>query len=270
MNSLRCSNCSFLNFATASACKRCGFQFQPPAVNDWAHHPDATQSAYPQSAYPQSAQNDSYYWDQPSYPPPYAPLPVQSGSGKGKAVAGLVVFAVSALIAFIAIPKFLKMGKTNFANVSMNEYKSPDKKFSISLPGTPKETVIYQQTPLGKTPVTVLEARVGNDGGCLLMHADYPLGENKISEDQIYEYVFSKQGGLSRGYEMGRKSYITHGGYRGLEIELKSSAGSRRNEIGVARLFWVSPRMYVLLSMGPDTADYRAFQPKCQESFKLY
>ena len=266
MNSLRCSNCSFLNFDTATACKRCGFQFEAAPAAEWEAHPYS-----PTGPPPPPAGGESFFWDQPSYQSSYGPPPASSGSTKGKAVAGAVVFAVAALIAFLAVPKLLKkVSKTNFAKVSWSEYRSPDKKFSISLPAPPKESVVYQQTPLGRTPVTVLEAQVSLEGGCMLMYADYPVGEKKISEDAIYEYALNKQGSLSQGFEIGTRKYILHDGYKGLEIELKSGAESKFKAIGVARLFWVSPRIYVLLSVGPETADFRAFQPKCHESFKLY
>jgi hypothetical protein len=265
MNSLRCNNCSFLNFAAASACKRCGFQFEPAAAPEWESHPYA-----PSQTSAQPAEGASYFWDQPSYQPGYALPPMSQDSAKGKIVGGIVTLAVVALIAFIAIPKLLKLGKTNFANATWSEYKSPDKKFSVSLPGTPKETVIYQQTPLGRTPVTVLAAQLDRDSGCMLMHADYPIGETRISEDAIYSYALNKQGPVSNGIEMGARKYITHNGHKGIEIELKSNANSKLKATGLARLFWVSPRMYVLMSLGPDTADFRAFQPKCHESFKIY
>jgi hypothetical protein len=265
MNSLRCSNCSFLNFATASVCKRCGLPFDSANGPDMDFHPNA-----PADMHSQPPPNGSYFWDQPNYRPNYPPPPVQYASGGGGIVKGVIILAVLALVAFVAIPKLLKAGKTNFANVTWQEYRSPDHKFSISLPVTPKETVVHQQTPLGSIPVTVLEAQVSKDGGCMLMHADYPLGERRISEDMIYESAINKQGLASKDVEMGARKYITHDGHRGVEIELKSSANSNLETAGTARLFWVSPRIYVLMSVGPDTADFRAFQPKCLESFKLY
>jgi hypothetical protein len=265
MNSLRCTNCSFLNFASATVCKRCGSQFEQAAAAPWESHPSA-----PAETGPQPTEVASHFWDQPAYQPSYALSPVPSDSSKGKVVGSIVAFAVVALIALIAVPKLLKLGKANFANVTWSEYKSPDKKFSVSLPGPPKEAILYQQTPLGRMPVTLVTAQLDNESGCMLMHADYPVGEARISEEAIYSYALNKQGPISKGVEMGARKYITHDGHKGLEIELKQSADGKSKAIGLARLFWVSPRIYVLISLGPDTAEFRAFQPKCHESFKLY
>ena len=264
MGNLRCSNCSFLNLASASACKQCGLPLEYAAGTEWD-----SQAYAPSDAYPQSTEGGSYFWNQPSYQPNYAPPPVKSSSDISKVALVVVILAVVLLAGFVAIPKYIKNRKTDFAKVSWSEYKSPDAKFSVSLPVVPKKSVVYQQTPMGQTPVTVLDAQVSQDGGCLLMHTDYPVGDTKIPEDAVYEYTLNKKGSLAGGYEMGARRYITHDGHKGLEMELKSSARSRHKDIGVARLFWVSPRIYVLMAIGPDTADFRAVQTRCLDSFKL-
>lgn len=273
MNTLRCSDCSFLNFATATACKRCGAPFDSADGTASDFYPSA-----PGDPNAQATEGGSYFWDQPAYQPSsqqtyrpnYVPPPVQRGSGGGRVVKGVIILAVLALVSFLAIPKLLKSGKTNFANVTWREYRSPDNKFSISLPAGPKESVVSQPSPLGNLQVHVLESQVSKEGGCMMMYTDFPMGDIRMSEDTIYEGMIRKMAGESNGLQTGARKYITHDGRKGIEIELKSTPESKFEIIGVARLFWVSPRIYVLMTFGPDTPDFRAFQPKCNDSFKIF
>lgn len=269
MNSLRCGNCSLLNFATATACKRCGLPFESAAgTTEWDANPYASSEAYPPPI-----EGASPYWDQPSYQPPYQPnylsQPAPSSSSGGKIVAVVVVLAVVALASFLAIPKLLKSKKVEAPNVSWTEYKSPDKKFSISLPVAPKVSLMSQPAGAGSVQVNVLEASVSKDGGCILLYADYPIGQMKMSEETLYDYTLKGLANRGNAFGAGARKYITHDGRKGLEMEFNPTTKNKLEVTANARLFWVSPRIYVLMTGGPDTPEYRAIQAKCQDSFRF-
>ena len=142
MESLRCGNCSLLNFAKASACKRCGLPFnsEDQAVSD-------SDAVAPAETYQPSPEGASYFWDQPSYPQGYAPLPAQPRSGTSVLAKIMIGVAVACIVSFVAIPRLLKKSKTDFVNVTWNEFRSPDQKFTVSLPATHKTSELVVPTP---------------------------------------------------------------------------------------------------------------------------
>ena len=269
MNSLRCSNCSLLNFASATVCKRCGLPLESAAGTELDAPPYASPEAYPPPP-PPPTEGASYYWDQPSYQPNYIPPhPAPPSSSGGKVVAAVVVLAVVALTAFLAIPKLLKSKKAEAPKVSWTDYKSPDNKFSISMPVTPKLMSMSQQTPLGSVQLNVLTADVSKEGGCILLYSDYPIGQATMSEDTLYEHTIKGLTNKASVYGTAARKYITHDGRKGLEIELQPTAKNKLEVTANARLFWVSPRIYVLMTGGPDTPEYRAIQTRCQDSLRF-
>jgi hypothetical protein len=183
-------------------------------------------------------------------------------------VAVVVVLAVVALTAFLAIPKLLKR-KVEAPKVSWTDYKSPDNKFSISMPVAPKLMSMGQQTPLGVVQLNVLTADVSKEGGCILLYSDYPIGQATMSEDTLYEHTIKGLTNKGNVYGVGARKYITHDGRKGLELEMRPTAKNKLEVTANARLFWVSPRIYVLMTGGPDTPEYRAIQARCQDSLRF-
>jgi hypothetical protein len=264
MNSLRCSNCSFLNFATASACKRCGLPFDPAAEAEWNSQAHASPEAYPQTT-----EGGSFFWDQPAASRPnYALPPVTASSGASKIVKILIAVAVVGIISAVAIPKLLKSGKTDFTNLNWTDYKSPDGKFSISLPVAPKMLDRTIPSPFGNADAHMLEAEVGKDGGCMLLYADYPSVNLKVTEEALYDMALRGAMNKQRMMSIGARRYITLDGHRGVEAELNPS-DPNLSAVGAVRIFWVSPRLYVVGAGGPNTAEYKAVQAKCFDSFRL-
>jgi hypothetical protein len=260
MNSLRCSNCSLVDFATASACKRCGMPFDSTAAAEWDARPPAQSAAQPQP-------NESYFWDQPSYRPNYEPPPTPASSVGRKIIALLVVVAVVGLVTFIAIPKLLKKS-SEFKNLSWTEYKSPDGTFSVSLPAAPKETQMSIPSAFGNAQAHILEASVSKAGGCMVMYAQYPSINPNVSEETIYDMAVAGATRRQTTMKLGARRYITHEGHRGVEVDL-SSADAKLSAVGGVRIFWVSPRLYVLGAGGPNTEEFKAVQARCFNSFRL-
>lgn len=268
MNSLRCTNCSFLNFATASACKRCGLPFESsinetPAEMHWGAPPYASPENYPQ---PNA--DGSYFWDQSSSQPYYVPPPPARSSGAATVIKVSVALAVISLVAFLAIPVLLKNKRANFTNLSWTDYSSPDGKFSVSLPVAPKISERPIPTPFGNAEAHIVDAQVSIDGGCMVLYTDYPLQQANVSEEEIYEMAVRGAASSQKQMAIGAQKYITLDGHRGMEVELKPG-NTRLKLTGTLRLFWVSPRLYVLLAGGPETAEFEAVQARCLDSFRL-
>jgi hypothetical protein len=75
MSTIRCPQCNLTNFATAVACKRCGYFFQPPAEGAGVPHPEPAQTSFgngePQAFNEfQNAAQPAAYSPQPQFPPP--------------------------------------------------------------------------------------------------------------------------------------------------------------------------------------------------------
>jgi hypothetical protein len=271
MNTLRCSNCDFLNFVAVGACKRCGLPFDSSvgadAGTDWNPQPYVS----PETG-PQPNENGSFFWDQPqpTYQPNYyAPAPAPAyATGNGKMVRTLILLAILGVLAALAIPVILKGKKTDYANLNWYEHKSPDNRYSISLPGTPKMTQRTVPSPFGNAQAQAFESAIGNDGGCMLLVADYPDASSKMSEDTIYDMAIKGATRTKRTLAIGERKFITLDGHRGVELVLHSE-DPKYTIIGSLRVFWVAPRMYVVGTGGPDTEEFRAVQKRCLDSFKI-
>ena len=264
MNNLRCNSCLFLNFASASACKRCGLPFDSSTEMEWNSQHASSET------YPQPTENGSFFWDQPSASrQKYALPPVTTSSGMAKIVKIFIVLAVLFGISTVAIPKLLKGGKADYSNLSWNEYRSPDGKFSVSLPATPKMSERAVPSTIGTAQAHLLEATMDKSSTCMLLYADYPVERINMSEETLYEQALQGAAQGSNMLGIGSKKYVTLNGYRGMEAELKPTPESKADISGTARLFWVTPRLYVLVAAGPKTAEFRAVQTRCLESFKL-
>jgi hypothetical protein len=271
MNNLRCSNCDFLNFATATACKRCGLTFDSSAGTDAGTDWNPQPTAFPET-HPQPNESGSFFWDQPqpTYQPNYYPsAPAPASRGVSKLAIILIVVAVVLVVSGIAIPKLLKSEKTDFTNLTWYEHQAPDKKFSVSLPVTPKMYVRTIPTPFGEAQARVLEAGVGKDGGCMVIATDYAVGNLKMSEDTIYDMAIKGATRTDRAMKIGARKDIMLFGRKGVEVELLSNDSKTAGFIGSIRIFWVSPRLYVVATGGPDTAEFRAVQTRCLDSFRI-
>jgi hypothetical protein len=261
MNNLRCPNCSFLNFATASDCKRCGLPFNSPTNEastgtEWNMQPPAF-PAYP----PPPTAAEAYLWNQPPFQPGFTPPPMMKKSGGSKARV-IILGAVLAFLVLSAVPMLLKNKRSNFKNLSWSEYNSPDGKFSMSLPMSPKISERAIPTPFGNATAHIVDAQVSLDGGCMVLYTDYPVQE-KVSEEDIKGAATSQ-----KQMTIGAQKFITLNGHRGMEVELKPGE-SRGALAGTLRLFWISPRLYIILAGGPETPEFKAVQTRCMDSFQF-
>ena len=259
-------NCSFLNFATASVCKRCNLPFNSSADESAAETAWTPQPYASPDNYPQPNASGSYFWDQPSFQPGFTPPPMPKSSGGSKARV-IVLVAVLALLALPALPVILKNKRTSFNNLSWTNYNSPDGKFSMSLPSAPKLSERAIPTPFGNATAHIVDSPVSLDSGCMVLYTDYPV-QRLVSEEDIYEMAIKGAATSQKQMTVGAQKFITLGRHRGMEVELKpGNAGVQL--AGTLRLFWISPRLYIVLAGGPESAESKAFQTKCLDSFQL-
>ena len=268
MNHLRCSNCSLLNFATADACKRCGLPFnsspdESSTGTEWNPPP----SAFPEY-YAQPTAAEAYLWNQPPFQPGYTPPPMAKSSDKSTVIKVCVALALVALIAFLAVPVLLKNRRTKFTNLSWTDYTSPDGKFSVTLPMAPKISERAIPTPFGNASAHMVDAQISLDGGCMVLYTDYPIQQAKVSEEDIYEMAVKGAASSQKQMIIGAQKFITVNGHRGYEAEL-IPGNTRLKLAGTLRLFWVSPRLYVVLAGGMDTEEFKAVRTRCLDSFRL-
>jgi hypothetical protein len=237
---------------------------------DFAQHPEWAPPPFaPPGAPHQSAEGGAYYWGQPQYQTGYVPPPNARASSATSTIVKIgVAVAVVFLVAFLALPVLLKSRKTDFTRLNWTEYRGPDNKFSISFPAAPNVSEVTIPTPLGNSQAHIIKADISNDSGCMLMYADYPVERINISEENLYDMAL--KGVMNRQTLMGvgARRYVTLNGHRGIEAELKPTNPAMR-ETGGVRLFWITPRLYVVLAGGPDTPEFKAVQEKCFNSFTL-
>jgi hypothetical protein len=256
MNSIRCSSCSFLNFASAETCKRCGSPLGVANGAEWEQH------GYPQ---PNGGAFDSQSYA--PYQPYYSHSSVASNSrGKGGWV---VVIAILVLLAIVAVPFVMRNKKTSASSMSWYDYHAPDGSFSISVPTTPKEMNMSQPTPAGTIQMHILQAEVNKDAAGMVLYADFPTTSQPPPLNLIAEQMVQKMADGNKMFTISSWRNISIGSYQGIEFDLKTSPSSPVSGSGGCRLYWVPPRMYVMAIGGSDSVDVAAMKARFFDSFKL-
>jgi hypothetical protein len=264
MDSIRCDNCSLLNFATSSVCKRCGsplgsaegeqHQFQQFASSEnYSGQADSTSSSEFTGQYPR-------YFE-------HSPAPHDSHQRKSTK---LVIIALICLVAVIGVPWYLKYAnKTEFADMVWREFKPKDGSFSILMPAEPKctSTSVITQQETKYTSMCTYDTEGGT--GFAVGYAQYP----PVSPNTPVGFLFDEAiNGMSASGEMtilSRKELMLDG-HQVVEIEvIPSSSENKHGDRGMFRIYWAPPRMYIFGIGGPDSTDAAAARRKYLDSFKI-
>jgi hypothetical protein len=272
MDSIRCGNCSFLNFASASVCKRCKAEFEiAPAAFGSSTFADYT-AAVSQANYQPMPQ-----WNQPSYqqayqPPPYfsapiAPLPRTSKNGATNAM--LWTLLGIAFVIALGIGILWKFGKTAPVNYAWQEYTPQDASYTVQMPARPVESVQEVPSPAASLQMHGSLANMSQQEAYLTAYIDYPDNFKNYSSDALLDGA--AQGGLTNSHStLVSKKRITLDGYPGVEIEMIMPAGEvPGGGRAISRIYWVAPRIYITVGGGPDTQEVRQAVVKFLASFKL-
>jgi len=280
MDSIRCGNCSFLNFASASACKRCKAEFEiaPAAVGSstfGGYTAAVSQPNYqPMPQWSQPPYQQAY---QPAYqpPPPYfstpiAPLPRASKNGATNAM--LWTLLGIAFVIALGIGILWKFGKTAPVNYAWQEHSSQDMSYTVQMPARPVESVQDLHTPTGPLPMHVSMVSMGPQEAYMAAYIDYPENFKNLSNDSNDTLLEGAvQGGLSNSHAtLVSKKRIAIDGYPGVEIEMMIPDGEvRGGGRAFSRIYWVAPRVYILVGGGPDSKEVKQAATKFLDSFKL-
>lgn len=266
MNTNRCGNCGFLNFASVSACKRCKGALDAPAeVGEsqfFGGYAAEWQGGYQTAPdFPQPA------YASPYFPTPLAPLPRTSKNG-GTNAALMTLLGIAVLIA-VGIGVLWKFGTPGSANFSWQEYKAEDGSFSVQMPTKPIETEHSQSTPAGPMQMHIMMGDMKAQGAYVIAHMEYPPNSQSVSPDMLLD--FAVQRAVSNaGATLVSKREITLDGYQGIEVEMtvppeKAPGGGR----AVCQIYLAAPRIYMLFVGGPESSEVYKNRAKFLNSFKL-
>jgi hypothetical protein len=265
MNSNRCLNCGFLNFTSASTCKRCRAEFlnETPSA-------EAVQQSDPYSANWQGGYEMAAAWPQPAYQPSYFPTPVAalpSRSKNGGANVLLWVLLIGAIVVAASIGFLWKFNKSASDSFTWQEVQAPDNSFVVSMPVKPVEST---QNLGGNLQMHVLTGYMGQDGFYGIAYADYPGGEtSKVSSSFLLDAA--AQGAASNsGAQITSKKSITLSGYPGLETDMEVPTSKVPGGGRVAcRIYWVAPRIYIVCAGGPESSPVYTSRAKFLDSFRF-
>lgn len=266
MNNVRCIKCSLINFASAEACKRCGEPLGYAEGNDPYAQPFPPETYSAQTSYQTAPEPDSYLKQYQTY---YGNSQTQPGPGKRKGVA-LTLLALVCLVALVGIPWYLKnRGPNELITLSWREFKPDDGSFSILMPGEPKQNSMNMPTPSGNINVTMYHHETAGKTAFAMGVIEYPMVAANVPVDALFDKALESLANRSQMGVLSRKS-VTLDGHPGIEVELKPPASAGRDgDKGMMRLYWVSPRIYMIMVGGPDSGEAAATRAKFLDSFKL-
>ena len=271
MSNMRCGNCGFLNFNSDPSCKRCKAAFAeippPQASPQFTELQPAFQGSYqlapewPQPAYQQPA------YQNPFFPTPIAPLPKASKHGATNASLW-VLLSMSVALAF-GIGVLWKFGGAKPSIKGWQEYRAPDNSFTVQMPVKPEETVQSESTPAGEIQLHIASGEMGAKGIYLVGYADYPTVANNVPVSTLLDAAANGAVNNS-GATLVSKRSITQDGYQGIEAEMtipesKVPGGGK----AVCRIFWTSPRIYILFVGGTESSGIYESREKFLGSFKI-
>jgi hypothetical protein len=266
MNNLRCGNCSFLNFTSADHCKRCKARFNTHPENSenifFGEDASVWQPGY------QTAPCHLQPTGAPQYlPTPVAPLPHTSKYSGTNAL--LLTMLVVAVLMALGIGVLWKFGQPVQAHAGWQEYRADDDSFTIEMPTTPLRDVQSQPTPAGEIKAHTMLGNMGSKGVYAVAYSDYPVDLIDGSPDMLLD--LAARGAVNNaGATMKGKKSITLDGHPGIEVEMtvppsKVPGGG----LAVCRIYWVKPRIYVILVGGHESSEVYKDRARFLDSLKL-
>ena len=261
----RCSSCGFLNFASASTCKRCKAALavsEVPGSNYFGGYAPHLQPQY------QTASDYSQTSYQPQYfPAPVASLPRTSKHGGTNAVLFSLLGVVVAVAAGIGV--LWKFNKPAPSTLVWQEYKSEDESFTVAMPTKPVQEVESKATPMGSVQSHMMAGNMGRDGIYIVAYTDFPSESTKAPVNLLLDSA--AQGAVTNsGATMVSKKNISLDGYPGLEVEMTVPPSQvPGGGLAVSRLYWVAPRLYMVFVGGLTSSEIYRDRAKFLDSFKL-
>jgi Fas apoptotic inhibitory molecule (FAIM1) len=194
--------------------------------------------------------------------------PTRSTRAKAAWAAGITVVAWALLIAFVAT---VTVGRTllTLGQPNWQEYQSQAGRYSILMPGKPKE-----QTQSVDSAVGVLDMHSASfedrSGAYLAMYVDYPA--DQIRSGQATDILDgAAQGAVAKVKgKLARQQNFSLGAIPGREIEFDAPAQGTQPAMHVkVHYFLVNNRLYQVMVVAQQNQDLPADAQKFFDSFKL-
>jgi hypothetical protein len=169
-----------------------------------------------------------------------------------------------------AVPSLFLLTGCIDVKPNWREYTSKDGRYSIQMPGAPRETQKEATLPppfSGQLTVQMATVDLGNKAGYAVMYNDYPAAimAQPIGTDQRLEGAVKGGVNAVKGTIVQQKS-ISLNGYPGREVQI--SSGDKKQVR--TRIYLVKSRLYQVHVIGRDAATITsADADKFFNSFKL-
>lgn len=126
----------------------------------------------------------------------------------------------------------------------------PGARYDAKLPGPMKAEQRPLPTPIGTVTAYMYGNEVAGQGYAGIMNADYPIEHDLIVDDSaVLEGAVNGTVTSTKSTLVSKRDIQLPAGYRGIEFELVPAKESGA-EVFVGRVYWVRPRIYVMILMG--------------------
>ncbi|MBX7219565.1 MAG: zinc ribbon domain-containing protein [Blastocatellia bacterium] len=178
-------------------------------------------------------------------------------NGSGLAITGMIVNGLLAGLVFFMLPvlgirELKDAGKLGTTELVWKDVANEDGKYRVKMPVPPVERVEKRPSAIGDLYFFANEVDLKRQGYCGVWYTFYPVVGMKVPVDKLLDGAV--EGALkSSGAKLVERKPITLGTFQGAEVTMippadKVGEGAR----SVTRLYWVPPRLYMLMVAGYD------------------
>ena len=105
-------------------------------------------------------------------------------------------------------------------------------------------------TPIGNITAYMYSTDISGQGSTMVSNADYPLEARvAIADSELLDGAANGTVTSSKSTLVSKREIQLAGGHRGVEIEMTPPKDTDA-EVCVARIYWVRPRMYIMMVAG--------------------
>jgi len=220
MNYIPCTSCGLINSPTDPSCRRCGW-------------PLGADAPVPFNDYRRPA-------------PQYATSSRSSRTLLG-IIGSIVLFLVASAAGRYA---YTFIRPSLFSDtVVWQTVTPPGAKYDVKLPGPMKSEQRPLATPIGTVTAYMYGTDVAGQGSACVMNADYPIENDLMVDDAaVLDGAVNGIATKAKARNLTKRDVRLPDGNRGIEFGFVPSEESGV-ELFVGRVYWVRPRIYILLLM---------------------
>lgn len=230
MNFITCTSCGLISSPGDSACQRCGLPLR--AI----------------SAVPSSGTR----WPPPEVaPPPQYAVPAAKRSRTPLAIIGSVILMLAAGAAGRYAYMNLRSSRLEgTGTVAWQKVTPPGGGYEVMLPGPMNGAQQPMATPMGNITAYMYSTEISGQGSTMVSNADYPLEARvPIDGSDLVDRAAKGTVTSSKSTLVSKREIQLAGGHRGVEIEMTPPKDTDA-EVCVARIYWVRPRIYIMMVAG--------------------